>query len=162
MEEGDYRVYGVLGKYLEDSGFVADGDVVSAFEHVRPEDRDPQGFFDYVLQAFVDFGSEDMGGSHVLEFKPDRNVFNGRYTKVQRLNCSNLSGSLMDRYGFDLDDLYSGEEYRGAKTELGNSLMLLTDMMEDYDEPEKTYKGREYSKGFTEDQVNQAIEEYVN
>jgi len=130
---GKTKASGVLKNYLEDSGLVEfeDGEASSGFEHVRPEDRDPDGFFDYVLQSFVDFGSKEMGGPHVLEFSTDREVFD-TYTKVQSIDSSLLNGSLMDRYGFDLEDPYMREGFNAGKTELGNSISTLVDRI-DYD-----------------------------
>ena len=155
---GKTKASGVLKNYLEDSGLVEfeDGEASSGFEHVRPEDRDPDGFFDYVLQSFVDFGSEEMGGPHVLEFSTDREVFD-TYTKVQSIDSSLLNGSLMDRYGFDLEDPYMREGFNAGKTELGNSISTLVDRI-DYDGKVNTHRGNEYRKGLTAKQVNEAIE----
>lgn len=158
VQSGESKAGGVLRSYLEDSGLVEfiEGEPVSVFEYVEPEDRDPSGFFDYVLQTFVDFGSEDMGGPHVLEFRTDREAFD-TYTKVQQLNTSLLHKSILNRYGFDLEDPYMRDGFNAGRTELGNSLSLLVDQI-DYDGKASSHHGNEYLKGLSEKQVNEAIE----
>lgn len=155
---GKSKASGVLKSYLEDSGLVdfVDGEAVSVFEHVEPEEREPSGFFDYVLQTFVDFASEDMGGPDVLEFSTSREAFD-TYTKVQKLNTTLLCKSVMDRYGFDLEDPYSREGFNAGSTELGNSLSLFVDQI-DYNGKIESHHGNEYVKGLSEEQVNTAIE----
>ena len=155
---GETKAGGVLKEYLEDSGLVDfdDGEAVSLFEHVEPEEREPNGFFDFVLQTFVDFASEDMGGPHVLEFSTSREAFD-TYTKVQKLDSSLLYDSIMDRYGFDIEDPYQRDGFNAGKTELGNSLSLFVDLV-NYDGKINTHRGNEYEKGLTEEQVHTAIE----
>jgi len=161
-DEGKSKTAGVLESYLEDSGLVefVNGEAVSLFEHVEPESREPDGFFDYVLQTFADFASEDMGGRHTLEFSTDREVFD-TYTKVQKLNTSLLYESIMDRYGFDIEDPYQREGFNQGKTELGNSLSILVGQL-DYDGKISTHRGNEYEKGLTEEQIDQAIESFYD
>lgn len=158
--KGRTRSTGILRKYIEDSDLIEykDGDPKPVFEHVRPEDREPTGFFDYILQTMADFGSEEMGGKHVLEFSTSRECFDV-YTKIQRLNTSTLTGSVMDRYGFDLEDPFEVEENMfGGKSVLGNSLSLFVDNV-DYDGKYNNHKGINYEKGLTEKEINRAIRE---
>lgn len=97
-----------------------------------------------------------MRGPHVLEFSTSREVFD-TYTKMQKLNTTLLCESIMDRYGFDLEDPYSREGFNAGRTELGNSLSLFVDQI-DYDSKINTHRGNKYDKGLTEEQVNEAIE----
>lgn len=156
--EGESKASGVLKSYIEDAGLIefVDGESVSSFEHKEPEKREPEGFFDYVLQTFVDFASEDMGGANTLEFSTDREVFD-TYTKVQELTPSLLCESIMDRYGFDIEDPYKRDGFNAGRTELGNSLSLFVNMI-DYDGKVGSHQGNKYEKGLSEEEVNTAIE----
>jgi len=157
-EDAEIKASGVLRNYLEDSGLVdfMDGEAASSFEHVRPEVRSPEGLLDYVLQTFVDFGSEEMGGQDVLEFSTDREAFD-TYAKIQQLNSALLTDSIMDKYGFDIDDPYLREDVYGGSIELGTSIKLLIDQI-DYEGMENGSRRIEYTEGLTEKQVDNAIE----
>lgn len=161
-EGGEEKASGVLRNYLEDSGLIEyeNGVPKANFEYVEPANREPEGFFDYVLQTFVDFGSEDMGGTNTLEFSTDREEFE-MYTKVQKLNSSLLTDSIMDRYGFDIEDPYNREGFNAGRTELGNSLKIFFNKL-DYSGVIETHRGNEYTEGITEEQVNEAITKFYD
>jgi len=160
MAEGnESRASGVLKGYLEDAGLVEfdDGEASSSFEYVEPEERDPDGFFDYVLQTFVDFASEDFGGSDILLLSSNREAFDS-FLKVSKLNVSVLRKSVMDGYGFEFEDPYHREGFVTGSTQFGQSLNEFVGMI-DYDGQLETHNRLEYDKGLTEEQVNKAIEE---
>lgn len=148
----------MLISYLEEDDLIewVDGEPVSKFEYEDPEARDPNGVFDFILQTIVDFGSDDMGGRHVLELNPNEELFD-YYSKIQKLNVSSLKDDLMQRYGFELDDQYSFDGFHSGNTCLGNSLNYMVSQM-DYDGVLDTHKGKEYSKGFTAEQITGVIE----
>lgn len=156
------KASGILKSYLEDAELVdiEDENNVSEFKYVNPEDREPNGFFDYILQTFVDFASEDMGGTNTLEFTTNSEVFDS-YAKFQQLNPSVLCGTIMDRYQYNLEDPYERDDFGSGRTELGNSLSLFVNMI-DYDGKVGSHQGNRYEKGLTEQQVNTAIERFYS
>lgn len=156
--EGEAKAEGVLKSYLEDANLVefVDGEAVSLFEHVDPEEREPNGFFDYVLQTFADFASDDMGGPHLLEFSTDLEAFD-RYAKISRLNVSLLTDSIINLYGFDFEDKYYTDGFNSGNSQFGQSLSQFTEVIP-YDGKINTHNGLEYEKGLTEEQINNAIE----
>lgn len=158
MDSENSSAEGMLISYLEQDDLISweNGQPVSNFQYEEPEERDPKGVFDFVLQTMVDFGTEGMGDEHVLEMKPDSELFD-RYAKIQDLKVKSLKEKIMGRYGFELDDPYYSSDFDGGNSCLGNSFYHFVTKM-DYDGVIEAHNGKKYEKGFTEEQVNNALE----
>jgi len=157
---GEDRARGILKGYIEDSDLVKEkgpGRPKSDFDYEKEvEFRSPDGFFDFVLQAFVDFGSKDFGAEDTLETKKD---FFESYVKKQQLTSSDFSGRLLQVYGYELDDPYEkGPNFGSSSTELGSALGSFFELLDDYGGKENSYNPVKYTEGLTEGQIDKAIE----
>lgn len=158
MQSDNSRAEGMLISYLEQDDLISweNDQPVSNFQYEEPEERDPNGVFDFILQTMVDFGTEGMGDEHVLEMSSDSELFD-YYSKIQKVNVYSLKEKIMPRYGFELDDDYDSGDFHAGNSFLGNCFHHFVTKM-DYDGVIETHNGKEYEKGFTVEQVNDALE----
>ena len=152
MSEEEPR--GVLKSYLEKEGLLnydEEGTAEIEFTHEDYEDRDIKGIFDYLLQTLVDFHSEEyFGRENSLIFDPENQDVE-REGVFSNINLSDLTDSIMDIYGFEVENAYRQQA-------LGNAFTYFINQM---DEVETSEFGEQLriKKGVGEETIVAALEE---